>query len=192
MRKGSCEWLLTVSPKWQMNNERACIIPHQCLNFPQRHYTVDPFTFVCIHTVHTVCACLHACVWMCIHLIQGDSLIPVMAGIGEGLQLDGRLWDFASSLGLDDSPIDVLLQVDEAAVVAQRQPGRDVVVLIEIRLPDSVSTHDVVHVHADSVSDFGRQGRGGGRPGMTLPGWVLIFGKLEDDTLKDRLHHHTL
>lgn len=45
------------------------------------------------------------------------------------------------------------------------------VVLHEIVVPDSVGTHDVVHVHADGVADFGRQGgRGGGGPGLTLPG----------------------
>ena len=104
-------------------------------------------------------------------MYSGDSLIPRMAGIGEGLQLDGWLCDSLSSLGLNDGPIDVLLQVDEASVVAQRLPGRDMAVLIKIRFPDSVSTHDVVHVHADSVADFGRQGGcGGGRPGLAFPG----------------------
>lgn len=59
------------------------------------------------------------------------------------------------------------------------------VLLDIIGAPDSVSTHDVVHVHADGVADFGREGRcGGGRPGVTLPGCALVFGKLEDDTLE--------
>ena len=123
---------------------------------------------MCIRTVPTVCACL--CASMC---SEGDSLIAVIAGIGEGLQLDRRLGDSASGLGVDDGPVDVLLQVDEAAVVAHPQPGRDVVVLVEVSVPNSVGTHDVVHVHADSVADFGRQGgRGGGgrRPGMTRSG----------------------
>lgn len=39
-------------------------------------------------------------------------------------------------------------------------------VLHKIGVPDSVGTHEVVHVHADGVADFGRQGGcGGGRPG---------------------------
>lgn len=92
-----------------------------------------------------------------------------MAGIGEGLQLDGWLCDSLPGLGLNDGAVNVLLQVDKAAVVAQRLAGRDVVVLVKIRFPGSVSTHHVVHVHADGVADFGRQGGcGGGGPGRTL------------------------
>lgn len=99
-------------------------------------------------------------------MYSGDSLIPEVAGIGEGLQLDCWLSDSLPSLGLNDSPIDVFLQIDKAPVVAQRLPGRDVRVLHKIGVSDSVSTHDVVHVHADSVADFGRQGGcGGGRLG---------------------------
>lgn len=114
---------------------------------------------------------------------SGDSLVPEVAGIGEGLQLDGRVGDFLSGLRLNDGPVDALLQVDEAPVVAQRLPGRDVRVLHKIGVPDSVGAHDVVHVHADGVADSGRQGgRGGGRPGLALPGRVLAFGNLEDDT----------
>lgn len=134
---------------------------------------------------------------MCVYV--WDSLIPQVARIGEGLQLDGRLRDSLSSLGLDDGPIDALLQVDEAPVVAHGHTARDVVVLHEIGVPDSVGTHDVVHVHADGVADFGRQGGHGGGPGLTLPGRgvvvvvvvavivvavAVIFGELEDDTLK--------
>lgn len=88
----------------------------------------------------------------------GDLLIPEVTGIGEGLQLDGRLRHSMPGLGLDDGTINVLLQIDEAPVVAHRHPGRDMRILDEIRIPDSVGTHDVVHVHADGVADFGRQG----------------------------------
>lgn len=98
----------------------------------------------------------------------GDSLIPEMARIREGLQLDGWLGDSPSGLGLNDSTVNVFLEVDEASIVAHRQPGQDVSVLHEIGVPHSVSAHDIVHVHADSVADFGRQqgcGGVGGRPG---------------------------
>ena len=116
---------------------------------------------------------------MCI----GYSLIPVVAGVGEGLQLDGCLLNSMSSLGLYDRPIDVLLQVHKAPVVAQRPLGRDVVVLHKIGVTDSVCTHQVVHVHSDGVADFRRQGGcGRGSPGIKLPGCVRVFGKLEDDT----------
>lgn len=59
----------------------------------------------------------------CASMYSGDSLIPRVAGIGEGLQLDGWLCNPLSSLGLDDGSIDVLLQVDESSVVAQRLSG---------------------------------------------------------------------
>lgn len=61
-------------------------------------------------------------------------------------------------LGLDDGTINVLLKIDEASVVAHRHTGRDLRILDEKRIPDSVGTHDIVHVHADGVADFGRQG----------------------------------
>lgn len=154
------------------------------------------FFHVFMHAYCASCTCVRvfacACVWECASMCSGDSLIPEVAWIGEGLQLDGWLWDSLSSLGLNDSPIDVLLQVDKAPVVAHRLPGWDVCVLHKIGVPDSVGAHDVVHVHADSVADFGRQGGcRGGRPGLALPGWVLVLGELKDDTLKDRLHHLT-
>lgn len=94
----------------------------------------------------------------------GDLLITEVAGVGERLQLHSRLRDLTASLGLDDGAVNVLLQVDEASVVAHRHPGVDVRLLGEERCPHSVGTHDVVHVHADGVADPGRQGRrGGGR-----------------------------
>lgn len=89
---------------------------------------------------------------------SGNLLISEVAGVGEGLQLHSGLGDFLPGLGLDDGPVDALLQVDEAPVVAHGQPGRDVRLLDEIRLSDSVCAHDVVHVHADGVADFRRQG----------------------------------
>lgn len=101
----------------------------------------------------------------------GHLLISEVAGIREGLQLDGRLRDSMPGLSLDDGTINVLLKIDEASVVAHRHTGRDMRILGEIRIPDSVGTHDVVHVHADGVADFGRQGgRVGGRPRMACPG----------------------
>lgn len=94
----------------------------------------------------------------------GDLLITEVAGVGEGLQLHSRLRDLTAGLGLDDGAVNVLLQVDEASVVAHRHPGVDVRLLAEESFPHSVGTHDVVHVHADGVADPGRQGgRGGGR-----------------------------
>lgn len=60
--------------------------------------------------------CMHAC--ECEPMRSMDSLISVVAGIGEGLQLDGWICDFLSSLGLNDCPVNVLLQVDKAPVVA--------------------------------------------------------------------------
>lgn len=115
----------------------------------------------------------------------GDSLITEVAGIGEGLQLNGRLCDWMPNLCLNNGPFNVLLQVDKSTVVAQRLSGWDVWVLEEIRVSHSVSTHNIVHVHTDGVADFGRQrGCGGERAGPTLPGKVPVFGKLENDTLK--------
>lgn len=102
-----------------------------------------------------------------------NSLIPVMARIRERLQLDGRLCDFLSNLGLNDGAIDAFLEVDEAPIVAHRLPGQDVSILHEIRVPHSVSAHDIVHVHADGVADSGWQGRCGGvggGPGLACPG----------------------
>lgn len=120
----------------------------------------------CTHT-ETYLYCMCARVFMC----SVDSLIPRVAWVGEGLQLDSRICHSMPSLGLNDSPVNVLLQVDEAPVVAERHPGRNVVVLYEKGVPDSVCTHDIVHVHADSVADFGRQGGcGGGRIGLTTSG----------------------
>ena len=92
----------------------------------------------------------------------GDSLITVMARVGKGLQLDSWLCDSLPGLGLNDSPINVFLKVDKSPVVAHCLPGQDVCVLHKIGVPDPVSTHDIVHVHADSVADFGWQGRCGG------------------------------
>lgn len=50
-------------------------------------------------------------------------LITEVAGIREGLQLDSGIFDSLSSLGLNDSSVDALLQVDKAPVVAHRLPG---------------------------------------------------------------------
>lgn len=128
--------------------------------------TVYPFTFLCIH-LYVSMFILHVCVHPCVH--RGHSLITLMAWIGEGLKLDSWVCDFLSSLELNDSPINVFLQVHEAPVVAQRLPGRDVCILHKVGVTDPVSAHDIVHMHADSVADFGRQGgRGGGGP--CLPG----------------------
>lgn len=122
---------------------------------------------------------------------RGDLLVTEVAGVREGLQLHSRLRDLTASLGLNDGPVNVLLQVDEASVVAHRHPGVDVRLLGEERLPHSVGTHDVVHVHADGVADPGRQGGGGGgRPGGAMrPRCVSAFGKVKDDTWeKDLLY----
>lgn len=101
---------------------------------------------------------------------RGDLLITEVAGVGEGLDLHSRLRDLMASLGLNDGTVNVLLQVDEASVVPHRDPGVDVRLLGEERVPHSVGTHDVVHVHADGVADPGRQrGACGGRPGPALP-----------------------
>ena len=128
---------------------------------PQRHcvsFHVSVPASIQEH-VHTLSVCLCVCVCVCVYpCVQGDSLIPEVAGIGEGLQLHGWLRDSVSSLGLDDRPIDVLLQVDEAPVVAQRLPGRDVRVVHKVGVSHSVCAHDVIHVHANGVADFGRQG----------------------------------
>lgn len=86
----------------------------------------------------------------------------MVAGVGERLQLDGWLFDFLSCLGLDDGPFDVLLQVYEAPVVAQCPPRRDVRILHEKGVSDPVCAHDIVHVHADRVANFGGQGGVGG------------------------------
>lgn len=118
----------------------------------------------------------------CASVNSGNSLIPKMARIGEWLQLHGRLVDCLPSLHLNDGPINVLLQVDKSPVVAHRLPGRDVWVLHEVGLSDSVCAHDVVHMHADSVADSGRQGGCRGGVGLMLARWIRIFGKLEDDT----------
>lgn len=173
---GSCEWLLTVILKWQMNNEIAYIIPHQCL-FPLSESVypfMPPCTHLCVNSVH-------------IHSYASanaeNSLVSQKAGIREGLQLHGRLCDFLPGLGFDDGPVDVLLQVDEPTVVAHCVAGRDVVVLHKVRVSCPIRTHDVVHVHSNGVADFGRQfSRGGGRgSGLTFPWWVFVFS-LKDDT----------
>ena len=89
---------------------------------------------------------------VCMH----DSLIPVEAGVGEGLDLDRWFCNFLARLGLYYGPLDALLQVDEAAGVAQGL-GPD------LRAPDpeggprAVGTHGVVDVHADGVAHFGRE-----------------------------------
>lgn len=139
-------------------------------------------TFLCMHLYERmfilyVYACWHLqymSVCHCASMHLGDSLITEMAWIGEGLQLDGWLCDFPPCLGLNDSPIDVFLEVDKAPVVSHCLPGQDVCVLHKIGVPDSVSTHDIVHMHADGVADFRRQGRcgseGGGGPGLAFPG----------------------
>lgn len=122
---------------------------------------------------------------------RGDLLITEVAGVGEGLQLHSRLSDLMASLGLNDGTVNVLLQVDEASIVPHRQPRVDVRLLGEERLPHSVGTHDVVHVHADGVADPGWQrGGGGGRPGVALlPRCVSTFVKVKDDTWeKDLLY----
>lgn len=122
---------------------------------------------------------------------QADLLIAEVAWVGEGLQLHGRLGDPTAGLGLDDGTVNVLLQVDEAPVVAHGHPGVDVRLLGEEGLPHSVGTHDVVHVHADGVADPGRQrGCGGGRPGGAMPPrCVSTFVKVKDDTWeKDLLY----
>lgn len=172
---GSCEWLLTVILKWQMNNGKAYIVPHHYL-FPLRE-SVFPFMLSCMH-VYVNCIYTH----LYISVNAENSLISEKAGIGEGLQLHGWLCDFLPRLSFNDGPVDVLLQVDEPPVVAQRTMGRYVVVPHKVGVSWPIRTHDIVHVHSDGVADFGRQlggGRGWGGPGFTFSGWIF---SLKDDT----------
>lgn len=89
--------------------------------------TVYPFTFLRMHPYETMFI-FHVCAYVCVHpcVHSGHSLISLMAWIGEGLELDSLVCDFLSSLELNDSPINALLQVHKAPVVPQRPPGRDV------------------------------------------------------------------
>lgn len=129
-------------------------------------------------------ACLYS-ICLNMNLFSWNLLIPKVAGIGKGLQLNSRLCHWMPSMSLNDCTFNILLKVDKTPVVAQRLPSWDVRILDEKGVPDSVSTHDVVHVHADGVADFGGQGGcGGGRVGLTFPWWVTVFWKLEYDTLK--------
>lgn len=56
-------------------------------------------------------------------MLSWNLLIPKVAGIGEGLQLNSRLCHWMPSMGLNDCPFNILLQVDKTPVVAQRLPG---------------------------------------------------------------------
>lgn len=162
------EW---ISSKWRMNNGSACIITHQCLHIPPG----TPSFHVSIHTfIMAACSyylCGFVCIYMCVcHCASMYSLIPLKARIWEGLQLDGWLCNLLSNLGLDDSSINGLLEVDKAPVVAHCLPGPDVGVLHKIGVPYSVSAHDIVHVHADGVANFGRQRWCGDGPGWSISG----------------------
>lgn len=84
-----------------------------------------------------------------------------MAWVREGLQLDSWLCYFLPSVSFNDRSVNVFLQVNESPVVAHCQAGKYVWVFDEEGLPDSVCAHDVIHMHADCVFDFGRQGRCG-------------------------------
>lgn len=57
---------------------------------------------------------------LCHRELYLHSLVLVEAGVGEGLDLHGRLLHRVSGLHADDGPLDALLQVDEATVVALR------------------------------------------------------------------------
>lgn len=105
------------------------------------------------------------------------SLVPVEAGVGEGLDLHGWLLHYISSLHGDDGPLDALLQVDEAVAVALRLQRRDVGRLHPEWVAGTVGSHGVVDVHADGVVHFRRKARGRGR--------VFSCGQLENDTCRD-------
>lgn len=83
------------------NDEHALFHIHACKS-PQRD-TVHPFMFHPYRRMFILYVCL------CASVYSVNSLIPKVAGIGEGLQLDSCLCDSLSSLGFDDCPIDVLL-----------------------------------------------------------------------------------
>lgn len=102
------------------------------------------------------------------------SLILVEAGVGEGLDLHGRLLHYISGLHGDDGPLDALLQVDEAAVIALRLQWRDVGRLHPERVAGAVGSHGVLDVHADGVIHFRRKARRRGQ--------VVSCGQLENDT----------
>lgn len=102
------------------------------------------------------------------------SLVLVVAGIGKGLDLHGRLLHHGSGLHGDDGPLNALLQVDEAAVVALCLDLRDVSSLHPERAAGAVGSHGVVDVHADGVVHFRRKSRGRGR--------IVSCGQLENDT----------
>lgn len=55
--------------------------------------------------------------------LSWNLLIPKVAWIGEGLQLNSRFCHWMASMGLNDGPFNVLLQVDKPPVVAERLPG---------------------------------------------------------------------
>ena len=138
-----------LSSRRLMINESAYVISHQCLSISSAKHRPSLYVSGAAPTLKHICT-------VCVHVCSVDSLIPRVAGVGEGLQLDSRLCHSIPSLGFNDSPVNVLLQVDKAPVVAERHPGWNVVVLYEKGVPDSVCTHDIVHVHANSVADFGR------------------------------------
>lgn len=55
--------------------------------------------------------------------LSWNLLIPKVAGIGEGLQLNSRLCHWMAGMGLNDGSFDVLLQVDKSPVVPEGLPG---------------------------------------------------------------------
>lgn len=160
------------SGKWIMKEPTLF---HINASFPSETTCILSCFFACMHS-RLDCACAS--------LNLRNSLVSQKARITKGLHLHSHVCDFLPDLGFNDGPIDVLLQVDESPVVAHRLTGRDVRFLYEVGGSRSVRSHDVVHVHADGVADFGRQRCWGGwrGPGLTLPWW--IFRKLENDTLR--------
>lgn len=91
------------------------------------------------------------------------------------MDLHGRLLHHSSGLHADDGPLDALLQVDEAAVVALRQYRRDVRRPHPVRVASAIGPHGVVDAHADGVVHFRRKGRG-----------RVACGQLENDTWGER------
>lgn len=82
------------------------------------------------------------------------SLILVVTGIREGLDLYGGPVHVFTRLHFNDGSLDALLQVHKASTVALSVNGRHEGILHPEGIARAVRPHGVLDVHADGVVDF--------------------------------------